>query len=177
MSNIDPRCAFENTDPAYLASCLAQRQPQSGGAGSRFLKEMSLDELKAADWQPFHHLAVQAPAIAFKAHFPGRVGFVRIADLDPDTTLIMNDLYGAGTPLGMFEVIYHGPRPKVDYATLLVGPDQQDPNKMVVRSFFPGDPITPCMIAAGGLLWGIEPGDKIGPAFAMTLGFIYAKVE
>ena len=167
---IDPRTAFENTDPAYLASCLAQRQPGEGGAGSRFLEPTTLDQLTGADWQPYEHPAVQAPATAFRAPIKGRLGIVALARLDSDLEVVLDDRKGTGK----LEVVIKGQLgPEVEFTTLLVGPSREDSEKLVIWTFFPGDPIGPSQLEIGQY----NHGDTITVAEAIELGLEYGKIE
>lgn len=171
-NNYDVITAINNTDVTYLAHCLAQRQPGPGGAGSRFLEPIGLEQLETAAWVAYDHPAVEAPAKAYKAPIPGRVGLIEIATLDGGLELTLDDRKSTG----FLEIVHSAPLgPIVGYTTLLVGPDEEDAEKLVVWTFFPGDPISPSKLETEKS--GKSHGDKITVGEAYALGFRYAKVE
>lgn len=158
-------------DPDYMASCLAQRQPGQGGAGSRFIQAMTLQELVAADWQPYEHPAVAAPAVAFVAPIPGTFGLIRLADLPADTEVTLDDRKGVGQVMPVVQGVQG---PQVDFTVLLLGPTREDPTKECVWTFFPGEPISPSQVPATG---ETAHGTKVTAAQAIELGLEWAKIE
>ena len=165
-----PETFFAATDPAYLASCFAQRNPGPDARGSRFFVPQTAKSLVDARWEPYEHPAIQAPARAFRAAIAGRVGIVRIAELPPETTVLLSDPKGTGHAEAEVQMEL-GAWPTSDFTVLLVGPDRADPSKEVVWTFFPGEPIAPSRLPAAD--WA---GTRVTPLRAIELGFEYAKV-
>lgn len=145
VANNDPQAIIDNTDPTYIEKTLATRNPSGAiQAGSVFLSPQTVESLKAADWEPFNHPAIQSPAIAFTAPIPGRLGVVPSSEL-PGTLPVRFQLShgGKGGKSGTAaEVVaaFDASLGEVDSTTLIAGPDRQDPQKYVVWTFHPGDP-------------------------------------
>lgn len=140
--------AFDNTDPEYLEKSVLQRNPGPEAAGSTFLSPIQVDDLKYADWQPANDPDVQAPAIGLKANIPGLLGFCSLDNLDPQQmcriqpghmgkAIIRNGPNAGKVAAELVTVFPEGDR-KVDFTTLLLGPDRNDPDKLMVWTFFPG---------------------------------------
>jgi hypothetical protein len=162
------RAAFENSDKGYLERTLTQRQPGKGGAGSRFKRETSLEEVKNAGWVPYTHPAVVAPATAFRAPLAGTVGLIRLDSLQPDTEVVLRD--GHSTDF-VEACVPGGQGPEVDFTVVLLGPDRET-GKEVVWTFFPGEPIGPSKIPAAG-----NDGRRLTALEAIGLGLEWAKAE
>lgn len=160
--------AFGATDPEYLARCIEQRQPGAGGAGSRFLSTLTLDELRGAAWVEYAHGAIQAPATGFRAPIKGRLGIVRLSDLDPQAEVVLDDrkVTGQVTP-----IVEGALGPEVDFTVLLIGPGRD--GKEVIWTFFPGEPINPSSLPAEG---DTAHGTKVSVARALELGLEWAKI-
>lgn len=163
---------FANTDSKYLASCLKMRNPGPKSVGSVFDQPQTIESLATAEWVSYCHTDVKEPAQAFQADIPGHVGVMPLADLLPDTVVVFDDRKETGN----LEVVVPNTAmmPAVSWTTLLVGPDREEPEKTVVWTFFPGNPIMPSQIPTGE---EHNHGDKITAAKAMELGLEFAKVE
>ena len=145
--------AFENTDSGHLAGSIKQRTPGPESAGSVFSQPTSIEDLANAPWAPYKHAAIKAPAIGLKAPIPGILGIAEITDPSiPDE--IMFQPAHAGKAMtkepnpetGEHEVLAEVVAPiseagrMVEHTTLLLGPSREDPDKIQVWTFFPGDP-------------------------------------
>ena len=143
--------AFQNTDPDYLSRSIEQRTPGPAAAGSTFSGPVSIQDLIQASWEPYKHPAISSPAKGFKAPIPGILG---IADINeaPDE-VIFQPAHGGkamtkepnpdtGELEVLAEVVANIPASarEVEHTTLLLGPSREDPEKMQVWTFFPGDP-------------------------------------
>lgn len=160
--------AFAATDPSYLASCLAQRQPGQGGAGSRFLSATTLEDLQNVAWEEYSHPAISSPARGYRAPIRGRFGLLRLADLNPETEVVLSDPKSTGN----VEAVVEGALgPEVDFTVLLLGPDRSS-GKEVVWTFFPGEPIMPSRIETRDF----PHGTKVSAVKALELGLEWAKV-
>lgn len=168
MANSRILAAFAASDPSYLAKCLEQRQPGEGGAGSRFLQSTTLDQLQGADWAEYSHPEIKSPACGFRAPVPGRLGIIKLADLDPQAEVFLDDRKGTGkvTP-----VVVGVLGPQVDFTVLLLGPDRE-PGKEVVWTFFPGEPINPSQVDSKDF----PHGTTVSVAKAIGLGLEWAKI-
>jgi hypothetical protein len=143
--------AFQNTDPEYLERSIKQRTPGPEAAGSTFSGPVSIQDLIQAGWQPYKHPAISSPALGFKAAIPGVLG---IADINeaPDE-VVFQPAHGGkamtkepnpqtGEPEVLAEVVADIPAAarEVGHTTLLIGPSRENPDKLQVWTFFPGDP-------------------------------------
>ena len=148
------RDAFEASDPAYLEQTLRMRNPGPGALGSRFETAQTVESLVAADWGIFDHPDVKAPAVAFDAPIPGIMGMVALKELDPlqEVTLLDGHVSEACPQgCGFVEAVVDGVLgKKVGFTTLLLGPDEKDPTRLVVWTFFPGDPVQPSTLPRKG---------------------------
>lgn len=166
--NENIRAAFADSDQSYLARCLAQRQPGEGGAGSRFLSALTLEDLQNAAWEEYAHGAIQAPAIGFRAPIHGRLGIIRLSDLDPQTVVVLDDRKSTGKVAAVVEGVLG---PEVDFTVLLLGPGSEK-GKLVVWTFFPGEPINPSQVDAQEYAHGTQ----VTAARAIELGLEWAKI-
>jgi len=143
--------AFLNTDPSYLESSIAQRTPGPESAGSTFSQPVTVRDLIQANWKPYNHPSISSPAMGFKAPIPGTLG---IADINeaPDE-VIFQPAHGGkamtkepnpqtGETEVLAEVVANIPEGarEAEHTTLLLGPSREDPEKIQVWTFFPGDP-------------------------------------
>jgi len=136
---------IDNTDPAYIQKTLDMRNP--GGqiqAGSKFLDVMSIEDLKSADWEPLQDPNIKAPAIAFTASIPGKLGIVSIDNLADDQPVAFQLAHGGtgGKTGDSAELVAAFPDELlfVENTTLIAGPHN---GKTVVWTFHPGDPSPP----------------------------------
>ena len=150
--NVDEiKTFFQNTDPDYLEKSLKQRNPGDESAGSTFLKPLSIEDIVGADWKPYKHPAISSPAIGFKASIPGTLGIAEIKNAPEE--VFFQPAHGGkamtkkpnpqtGKTEVLAEVVANLPEAsrKVGHTTLIVGPSREDPKKLVVWTFFPGDP-------------------------------------
>lgn len=141
--------AIDNTPADYMERSLAQRSPGPAAAGSTFLQPETAESLKEADWQPLTHNpeAIKAPAIAFEADIPGKLGAADINDYPDDLEAVIQPAHGGkgihrGTGKLMAELaaVLPSGMPEVGFTTIILGPTQSDPSKMQVWTFHPGAP-------------------------------------
>lgn len=161
------RAAFAASDPSYLERCLAQRLPGAAGAGSRFLSTLTLDDLQSAPWEEYAHPAISGGAKGFRAPIRGRLGIVRLADLDPQATVTLDDRKSTGWVEPTIEGVLG---PEQDFTVLIIGPHE---GKEVVFTFFPGEPINPSRVQAEG---ATAHGTKVTVEEALKLGLEWAKI-
>lgn len=171
--------AIDNTDPEYIKKSLEQRNPSSQSAGSTFLTSVSIDDLKTADWKPYNHPNIKSPAIAYKADIPGKLGIAELKLLPSDLRVKFQPAH-KGAAEGV-EVVAEIPQRSlvVDHTTLILGPSKDDPNKLVVWTFFPGDPTSqsePIMMDKVREVVGGEGDVAYGTVEdAINIGFNFAK--
>lgn len=171
--------AIDNTDSEYIKKSLEQRNPSSQSAGSTFLTSVSIDDLKTADWKPYNHPNIKSPAIAYKADIPGKLGIAELKLLPSDLRVKFQPAH-KGAAEGV-EVVAEIPQRSlvVDHTTLILGPSKDDPNKLVVWTFFPGDPTSqsePIMMNKVREVVGGEGDVAYGTvADAINIGFNFAK--
>jgi len=171
--------AIDNTDSEYMKKSLEQRNPSSQSAGSTFLTPISVDDLKIADWKPYNHPNITSPAIAYKADIPGKLGIAELKLLPSDLRVRFQPAH-KGASMGV-EVVAEIPQRSlvVDHTTLILGPSKDNPNKLVVWTFFPGDPTSqsePIMMDKVREVVGGEGDFAYGTvADAINIGFNFAK--
>lgn len=158
----------------YFDACLLQRNPGPQAAGSTFLTKMTQADILNAKWEPYSHPEVKAPAIAFKAPIPGRVGVVSLDILrkremlvGERLTLALLDPKGVGT---VEATVVAKAGIAVAFTTLILGPTR-DGSGEALWTFFPGDPIAPSTLPAEG-----RHGQRLTVAQAQALGLHHAKV-
>jgi len=142
-------------EPEYTPGCFETRifssSRRAGSYYTQFASAGALREaIEKADWQPFEHPAVRAPAVAFKAYIKGVVGVADINTVEPGTVLTMIDPKGGAD--------YHDGKQKVDvvlaghldqvaslHSTAIIGPSEsQNPDSPeILFAVHPGDPIRP----------------------------------
>ena len=144
--------AFANTDPEYLKASVVQRNPGPEAAGSVFSSPVSPDDLISANWEPYNHPNINSPAIAFKAPIPGILGIAEIKGLPQEQPVRFQPAHGGKVTVKdedspkfgqqLAEVVTQIPEGnrKVKHTTLILGPTKDDPNKLTMWTFFPGDP-------------------------------------
>lgn len=150
MSNPIIEQAFDNTDPSYMEASLKQRNPGPGSAGSTFDHVTTFDDLKFADWKPSNDPSIQAPGQGFEStQFGGLLGITKLDTLPQSMKVVLQPAHGGKAlirdgeykgqnPAECAAVLKDNQRMKVDFTTLIIGPDRSDPNKMTVWTFFPG---------------------------------------
>lgn len=173
----------------YLAKVLDQRNPSSPSRlGSFFTEDQTADSLKEANWRPFIHPAVSAPAEAFQADIPGTVGMVELSKLHKDMVVTASDPKGThGTKGGGYSIevpLDSSQLPKSEYTTALVGPGKDGPTLWTV---FPGDPFGASIVGTHEdspiIAKNPEKFDTSAPSFQLTVGealdhgFKYGKVS
>lgn len=167
--------AFAASDQGYLVRTLATRNPGAQALGSRFLNELTLEQVRDAGWEPFFHPEIQAPAQGFVAPIPGRLGIVRLADIASTTQVILLDGHVSdASPNGsgfVMPVVKGVEGPQVERTTLLLGPAGKDDRTIVVWTFFPGDPIQPSKVESQG-----RHGQVVSVLEAVALGLVWAKI-
>ena len=150
VMNNDVVAAFQNTDPNYLEASLKQRTPGPASAGSTFLSAITTEELVNANWTPYNHPDIMSPAIGFKADIPGTLGIAPITSIPAGQPVRFQPGHGGkalvrdGPKAGMVlaEVVAEIPAGarQVGHTTLILGPSRDDPSKLTLWTFFPGDP-------------------------------------
>lgn len=167
--------AFSASDQAYLVRTLETRNPGQAALGSRFLNELTLDQVRDAGWGSYSHPDIQAPAQGFRAPIPGRLGIVRLAALDASQEVSLLDGHVSNDcPAGsgfVHAVVKGVEGPAVKHTTLLLGPASKEDQTLVVWTFFPGDPIMPSRLESKD-----RHGTKVTVADAIALGFEWAKI-
>jgi hypothetical protein len=146
------RQAFKNTDPEYLKTSVAQRNPGPQAAGSTFSSPITPEDLINADWEPYDHPNINSPATAFKAPIPGILGIAEIKGLPAEQRVRFQPAHGgkvtvkdeASPKFGqhLAEVVTQIPEGNrnVKHTTLILGPSREDPKQLTMWTFFPGDP-------------------------------------
>ena len=146
--------AFENTPEDDRTTTLNQRTPKhKSAAGSVFLETPTWDFIRDQDWVPYPHPAITSPAIGFKAPIPGILGIADIKDSTVPDEIMFQPAHGGkamtkkpnpetGEHEVLAEVVANIPENvrEVQHTTLLIGPSREDPKKLQVWTFFPGDP-------------------------------------
>jgi hypothetical protein len=158
--------AVTNSDPAYLAKVLAQRNPGNDNRGSRFSRPMTVETLLEADWRPYRHPAVGKGVEAYRASIPGRVGMLELASLPPDTPVRLEDFKGVGHLSAI--VPWRGELPRVAHSVLLVGRGKD--GRRIVYTVHPGDPVRAASVRNPALA-----GRTVTAREALDLGFSLAK--
>ena len=142
--------AFDNTDPSYMEASLKQRNPGPSAAGSTFDNQTTFDDLKYAVWSPANDPAIKEPAEGYVTKlFGGLLGITKLETLPQDMVVVLQPAHGgkakirdgeyAGmNPAECAAVLTNEQRMKVDFTTLIIGPDRSDPSKTTVWTFFPG---------------------------------------
>ena len=142
--------AFDNTDTGYMAKSLEQRNPGPKAAGSVFDGPTTFEDLKFADWQPVNDPAIQAPGQGFiTKQFGGVLGITEITMLPMTQMVVLQPAHKGQAkiregehkgkcPAECAAVLSKDQLKKVDFTTLIIGPDRVDPNKLIVWTFFPG---------------------------------------
>lgn len=155
--------------PEHATQLLSTRNPGPEAMGSVFDVPQTWETLSAADWQPYSHPEIGGPATGFRAEIPGKVGLARLADLSPETPVVMVD----GHETGFVSPVVPGlDRQPVGFTVMLVGPaDREDPTP-IVWTVFPGEPVRPSSLKVED----VPSGSTLTVAEAMALGFEYAKV-
>ena len=142
--------AFQNTDLEYIEASINQRNPGPNSAGSTFLSPVTASELISAKWTPYNHPDIESPAIGYRAEIPGLLGIASIHTLPPEQPVKFQPAHGGkalvrnGPKTGMVlaEVVAQIPEGarEVGHTTLILGPSREDPTRLTVWTFFPGDP-------------------------------------
>jgi hypothetical protein len=156
---------------AYFASCLAMRSRLSpAAAGSGYDLEPSAIEtaLFSASWAPYEHPAVMKGCTAFRAELPGFEGLSALADLPPETPVVLRD----PKKTGFVEACVALRPAEAKVAPFTVAILGEDDGKEVVFTFHPGEPIMPSRVKAEG-----KDGLVITAAEALALGLSFAKIE
>lgn len=141
--------AFDNTDASYMSKSLEQRNPGPNSAGSTFHTPVTLEDLKGANWEPSKDPAIQSPGIGFEAPISGMLGITKLENLDQNRKVafrpahkgqakIREGEFAGQVPAEVVANLSESERENVDFTTLILGPDRQDPEKTVVWTFFPG---------------------------------------
>jgi hypothetical protein len=99
------------------------------------------DELIALGADPDAFAPVESGIRYLKTVAGGKLGIVRAADLDPNTPVIAVRAK-EGVPCALVAQS-DVPRPKVDFGTVIVGPDPDGSGEDIVFTAHPGAPIRP----------------------------------
>lgn len=142
--------AFDNTDSEYMTKSLEQRNPGPNAAGSTFDSATTFDDLKYARWEPANDPAISAPGQGFvTTQFGGTLGITEIDTLPMDQIVVLQPAHKGQAkiregehkgkcPAECAAVLSKSQLKKVDFTTLIIGPDRADPDKLIVWTFFPG---------------------------------------
>lgn len=163
--------AIENSaGMPHFENAFITRNPSPESEGSTFLTAQSAESLASAEWTPYNHPDVKAPAVAFKADIPGYFGLVDLEELDEDTPIQVVKAHKGAIEEAACLVSPDGiSRPKSEFTTILLGPGKEGE---IVWTFFPGPPISPRSTP-----WTQELADSINTAGdAVANGFKWAKL-
>ena len=142
--------AFDNTDSTYMAKSLEQRNPGPAAAGSTFDSLTTFEDLKFANWKPANDPAIKPPGQGFiTKQFGGTLGITEIDTLPMDQMVVLQPAHKGQAkiregehkgkcPAECAAVLSKGQLKKVDFTTVIIGPDRVDPSKTIVWTFFPG---------------------------------------
>lgn len=136
---------LSNTDSEYLETTLKTRNPGSNiQAGSVFKEKQTINSLKDATWSVSDDKGINTPAIGYKANIPGILGMADINKLKDDALVKFQIGHGGKDqflePIANFDKSL---RQNVEFTTLIAGPDRNNPEKLVVWTFFPGGSLPP----------------------------------
>jgi hypothetical protein len=156
--------------PDYWNSTVNQRSMKSEMvAGSRY--DMSPEEIENsllnADWKPYSHPNINAPAKGYVADIAGYIGIIPLSKLPKDKTVVLDDRKNTGKVSVVADGVLGE---KVNFTVILIGPHQGND---VVWTFHPGEPIMPSIVEAGTDMNGKE----ITVQEAIEMGFEYAKLK
>ena len=182
--------AFDNTNSDYMKKSLEQRNPGPNSAGSTFHTQTSFEDLKSANWKPANDPAIQSPGEGFVAPISGMLGIAKLDELPQTARVLLRPAhkgqakiregeFAGQVPAEVAANLTDDQRTQVDFTTLIIGPDRENPEKTVVWTFFPGPatfkfkeiPFTQLQEKFG------ETGDSISITVkdAIALGFQYCK--
>lgn len=160
--------------PDYAAKTLLQRNPGPQACGSVWDSSHTWEELKAAQW--FEKASLedwQSNCHYFEAsHLGGIVGVVELFNLDPKTTVVLDDRKDTGkvscvvkrSKLEKYQ-LHHS-----EYTILITG---EDYGHIVVFTVHPGDPVRPSQVTTKP---GMH-GKSITVSEALELGLTTAKLD
>ena len=158
-------------DMPHFKNTFITRNPGPESEGSTFKRRQTPQSLMKANWKPFSHPSIQAPAIGYSAPIPGTMNIVKLTELDPDTPVRMVLGHKGETP---FVTALLSPRDigmtgiPVDHTVILLGPGEDG---LIVWTFFPGDPIMPSSTEPSAETDAVETVED-----AINLGFMYGKI-
>lgn len=162
------RDAIHNTPKDYLAVTQAIHEksfrPTPGGPD---LMGWAAD---VADWEPYEHRDIQAPAKGYRTHRAGRQLVISLTELAPDAVITFDpdDAKSRRTGVVMGNVV-GVTGPEVDFVVALVGPDE---GVDVLWTIHAGDPVRPSVVPA--VDWA---GKRVTVAEAAALGVKYVRCE
>lgn len=163
------RAIEASIDMPHFKGAFITRNPSPESEGSTFFEAQSPESLIEANWSEYNHPDVLSIAKAFRTDIPGYFGVVDLREIDSETPveIVMahkKTLDEAACIIPASEM----PRPKADFTTIILGPDD---GKEIVWTFHPGPPIKPSAI-----IWTQDMADSVTTAGdAIAAGFKYGK--
>lgn len=154
---------FENT---FLT-----RNPGPDSEGSIFSEPQTVETLMAAEWTSFDHAEIKSPAKGYSANISGRLGLVRLSDLDPDTPARMELGHKGEDEYVTVLIDSSDASPEaldVNFTVILLGPSDDGD---IVWTFFPGDPVAPSVMTPSAETESVQTAQD-----AIDLGFDYGKI-
>lgn len=160
------------TPKDYLERTLASRAGSSPDRAGSYYVDATPDEvleaIYSADWRPYQHPSIQAPAVGFRAEIPGMLGVVHVAHLPAGAELRLAPIPKLPEKLEL-QVVTESDGIPVRHSVMLLGPHE---GMEVVWTFHPGDPTPPSQYSNfPGLA-----GAVITPEEALSLGLSHAKI-
>jgi len=152
--------------PQYFEKTLASRQPD--GVGSIFNKVITEDDIINANWADYHHPNLMFGCTAFRSSIPGRLGVVRLKDLNPSIMVSLVDPKETGQVSAVIKTSAQIVAPDVDFTVVILG---KEGGQEIVFTLHPGDPILPSEVSSK------LAGKTISISEAIALGLEWASLN
>lgn len=155
----------------HFDNAFKTRNPSPESEGSTFLEPQTPETLMMASWEPANDSSIKAPAVGFVADIPGYFGVVDLAGLDRETPVTMVKAHkGAVNEAVCLISGSDAERPRADFTTILLGPDDDGE---IVWTFFPGPAISPSSFP-----WDESLTESVKTVSdAIDIGFRYGKLS
>mgnify|MGYP001414697206 CR=1 FL=1 len=166
------RAAIKRTQGMpHFEKTFLTRNPGPDSEGSIFSEPQTAETLMAAEWTSFDHPEIKSPAKGYSAKIPGRLGLVKLSDLDPDTPVRMEQGHKGEDEYvtALIDSSYTSPEAlDVSFTVILLGPSDDGD---IVWTFFPGDPVAPSVMTPSEETKSAQTAQD-----AIDLGFDYGKI-